>query len=339
MKLNSKELSQITYGALDVLEDEDYISFERFTKQQKEYYRETNEGFYKKSPHSASMLMDFKTDSESLSFSYKTAFRATRAWYYFDIYEDDMMILHHGEDLGDRLEGDGEIKIKLGHGMKRVRIYMPFSQRVYIKDFTLDDGAAVIPSIRSLNALVLGDSITQGYDARYPSLHYVNLMLERYSMSYVNQAIGGERFDDGALGKEKVMDADLITLAMGINDWASLGFDEIEKNADKYFSALTEIYKDVPIIYISPIWIDRDKNDTTLLPTIEMLESVASSYGAYIIHGLDLVPHDKGMFSDGVHPTDLGFSEYSKKLFPQIDKIIEYITKAKEEKETGISVL
>ena len=36
MKLNSKELSQITYGALDVLEDEDYISFERFTKQQKE---------------------------------------------------------------------------------------------------------------------------------------------------------------------------------------------------------------------------------------------------------------------------------------------------------------
>ena len=339
MKLNSKELSQITYGALDVLEDEDYISFERFTKQQKEYYRETNEGFYKKSHHSASMLIDFKTDSETLSFSYKTTFRATRAWYYFDIYENDMMILHHGEDLGESLEGSGEIKIKLSRGMKRVRIYLPFSQKTCLKDFTLDDGAAVISIPRVLNTLVLGDSITQGYDAKYPSLHYVNLMVERYSMSYANQAIGGERFDAGALGKEKVMDADMITLAMGINDWASLGFDEIEKNADKYFSALTEIYKDVPIIYISPIWIDRDKNDTTLLPTVEMLESLASSYGAYIVHGLDLVPHDKGMFSDGVHPTDLGFSEYSKKLFQNLDSIISVIKKAKEEKATGITVL
>ena len=107
----------------------------------------------------------------------------------------------------------------------------------------------------------------------------------------------------------------------------------------KNFSTLTNVYKNVPIIYISPLWLKHEGNDTTLLPAVEMLESVASSYGANIIRGLDLVPHDEGMFSDGVHPTDLGFSEYSKRLFPGIDKIIEIIAKAKEEKEIGLTVL
>ena len=339
MNFKYQDVEKFTFGTTRVTEENDYIIFERFTEDQINYYKETNEGFYKKSLHSASVLMDFTTDSESLSFVYKTSFRATRSYYYFDIYENDMMILHHGEDLGDKLEGDGNIEVKLGRGMKRVRIYFPFSQKTSIKDFTLDDGAAVIPSHKNLNALILGDSITQGYDAFYPSLHYANLMAEKYSFNYVNQAIGGEIFNPDALGKNKVIEADVITLAMGINDWASFPFDKVEENADKYFSTLTNLYKDVPIIYISPIWINREGNDTTLLPTVEMLESVASSYGAHVIHGLDLVPHDAGMFYDGVHPTDLGFSEYSKKLLPQIENIITIIKKAKEEKEIGLTVL
>ena len=266
-------------------------------------------------------------------------FRASRSWYRFDVYENDMMILHQGGELGERTEDEGKIDIKLSRGTKRVRIYLPFSQKTQIKNFTLDDGAAVIAPERTLKALILGDSITQGYDAQYPSLHYVSLMTERYSMSYVDQAIGGETFNAGILGNEKIFDPDVITIAMGINDWAGKQFDAIERDADKYFSTLTNIYEDVPIIYISPIWLKHEGNGTTLPTAIEMLESVASSYGAHVIHGLDLVPHDEGMFSDGVHPTDLGFSEYSKRLFQQTDRIIEIIKKAKEEKEIGLTVL
>ncbi len=337
MKLTAKDFSAITFGALKITENDGGISFDRFTEVQMNYYKETNESFYKKSLHSASMIIDFTTDSEALSFSYKVSDFATRTWYYFDVYENDMMILHQG---GDTVEtSDGEIKLKLCHGMKRIRIYLPFSQKTYIRDFTLDDGAAIIANERKLNALILGDSITQGYDARYPSLSYVNLMTERYSLNYVNQAIGGERFNSEILGNEKVFPADLITLAMGINDWAGCGFDEIEKNADKYFSTLTSLYTDTPIIYISPIWINREGNDTTLIATVEMLESVANSYGAHVIHGLDLVPHDAGMYSDGTHPTDLGFSEYAKRLFVQTDKLIEIIKRVKDEKETGLAVI
>ena len=337
MKLNLKDLSQITRGMLKIAEEDGYVIFERFTESQMNYYKENSEGFHKRALHSASVVIDFITDSEELSFDYKISDSASRLWYYFDIYENDTMILHKGSETVDI--SDGNIKIKLRHGMKRVRIYLPFSQKTHIKNFTLDDGAAIITNERVLNALILGDSITQGYDAIYPSLHYVNIMTERYSMNYVNQAIGGEKFNADILGKEKIFEPDVITLAMGINDWVSYQFDEIYKNADRYFETLTTLYEGVPVIYISPIWIDREGNDTTLLQTIEMLESVASSYGAHIVHGLDLVPHDAGMFSDGVHPTDLGFSEYAKKLFPQIDKIIEYIKKAKEEKATGLTVL
>jgi lysophospholipase L1-like esterase len=339
MKLNAKELSQITFGALRVTDEDSLITFDRFTELQKKFYQETKKGFYKRALHTAGIVIDFKTDSEKLSFSYKASFRVTRSWYYFDVYENDMMILHHGEDLGDRTEGEGKIDITLSRGMKRVRIYLPYSQRIQLTDFELDDGAAVISIQRPLKALILGDSVTQGFDAKYPSLHYVSLMTERYSMSYINQAIGSETFNAGILGSEKVTEPDVITLAMGSNDWATKAFDEIERDADKYFSTLTNIYEDVPIIYISPIWLKHEGNGTTLPTAIEMLESVASSYGAHVIHGLDLVPHDEGMFSDGVHPTDLGFSEYSKRLFQQTDRIIEIIKKAKEEKEIGLTVL
>ena len=337
MKLNVKDVAAITFGALKVTENGEDFSFERFTEAQMDYYKASSDSFYKKSLHSASMLIDFTTDSEVLSFHYTVTEHSTREFYYFDIYENDMMILHHGADTLDISEGD--ITVKLTKGMKRVRIYLPFSRKTSIRDFTLDDGAAIFATKKLLNALILGDSITQGYDSRYPSLSYVNLMTERYSLNYVNQAIGGERFNADILGNEKLFPADFITLAMGINDWAGCSFDVVEKNADKYFSTLTSIYKDTPIIYISPIWINREGNDTTLIATVEMLESLAASYGAHIIHGLDLVPHDAGMFSDGVHPTDLGFSEYAKRLFVHTDKLIELFKKAKEESEIGLSVL
>lgn len=330
MILTKKEISEITLGALHVTEEDGEMSFDRFTESQLNYYKTTNEGYYTRAHHSASILFDFLTDSEKMSFDYRVTRFAKVESHYFDVYENDMMILHKGHDTADVSEG--KVEVSLSKGMKRVRVYLPFSQKAHIKNFSLDDGAAVIKRDRPLKALILGDSITQGYHAKYPSLNYSNLMIERYSFDFVNQAIGGERFNADILGDTKVIEPDVITVAMGINDWVSYQFDEIEKNADKYFSTLRSIYKNVPIIYISPIWIDREGNDTTLLATVEMLESVASSYGAHIIHGLDLVPHDKGMFSDGVHPTDLGFSEYAKRLFPIMDRFIENIKKVKEER-------
>ena len=337
MILTLKDIKAITLGAINITERDGNIEFCRFTDAQLEYYAKTNESFYKKALHSASMLMDFTTDSEAVSFHYTVSDHSSRTLHYFDVYENDMMILHHGSDTLDVTEGD--ISVKLGKGMKRVRIYMPFSQKTRIRDFTLDDGAAVIVTEKPLNALILGDSITQGYDARYPSLSYVNLMTERYNLSYVNQAIGGEHFNAEILGKEKVFEPDFITVALGINDWASNPFDKVESDADSYFRTLTDIYKGTPIIYISPIWINRSGNDTTLIATVEMLESVASSYGAHIVHGLDLVPHDAGLYSDGTHPCDLGFNEYAKRLFKRTDGLIELFKKTKDEKANGLTVL
>ena len=327
----------MTLGALDIAECDGKISFCRFTKEQLDIYEKIGEASYKRALHSASVMMDFTTDSETLAFHYEVSDFATRTMHYFDIYENDMMILHTGSDSPDVSSGD--ITLKLSRGMKRIRIYFPYSQKTLISSFTLDDGAAIIIRERTLSALILGDSITQGYDARYPSLSYANLMAEKYKLNYVNQAIGGEGFVSGVIGKEKIFEPDFLTVAMGINDWASRPFDRVERDADNYFKELSEIYKNTPIIYISPIWINREGNDTTLIATVEMLESVASSYGAHIIRGLDLVPHDAGMLSDGTHPTDLGFNEYAKRLFTHMDGTIALINKIKEEKKNGITVL
>ena len=337
MKLTLKDIKAITLGAINITEKEDGFHFCRFTDAQLWFYKETAENSYKRALHSASVMMDFTTDSDALSFRYSVSEFLTKKFHYFDIYENDMMILHHGADSEEITEG--EVDLKLTKGMKRIRIYFPFSAKTVISELRLDDGAAVIASERQMKALILGDSITQGYDGRYTSLNYVNLMTERYKLDYVNQGIGGEHFNAGIVEAEKAFDPDFITVALGINDWASDSFDKIEENADKYFSAVSRMYPSVPVIYISPIWINREGNDTTLIATVEMLESVASSYGAHIVHGLDLVPHDKGMYSDGTHPTDLGFGEYAKRLFCKIDDLIVLFKKTLEEKADGLTVL
>lgn len=337
MKLSLNDIKSITLGTVKITENDGAFSFYRLTDAQLDYYERTTERYFIRGQQTASVLMDFTTDAENISFHYTVSGSAGKPFYFFDIYEDDMLIYHKGADVPD--EDEGDVSVSFRRGMKRVRIYLPFSRKTILSDVTITDGAAMIAAERKLNALILGDSITQGSDGRYTSLSYANRMIERYKLNYINQGVGGEKFHAESLGDTKIIDPDFITLAMGVNDWATNPFDEIERDADGYFAKLTALYPSVPIIYISPIWINREGNDTTFLATVEMLESIATSYGAHVIHGLDLVPHEAEMLSDGVHPNDFGFSQYSERLFKKIDGLIELFKKNKEEKENGLTVL
>ena len=49
--------------------------------------------------------------------------------------------------------------------------------------------------------LCYGDSISQGYDAVFPSLSYTNQLARHFDAYSVNQCIGGERFVPELLAK------------------------------------------------------------------------------------------------------------------------------------------
>ena len=321
MRLSANDIKKITFGALRYEERDGWLGFSRFTEEQAQIY--ASHDFSPREIASSSIMLDFSTDSEHLSFDYRVVPGSSRRMYFFDIYKDDVMICHKGEEVAELCSG--HVEVLLGGGTKRVRVCLPWSFGAEIKALTLDDGARFTRTEKKHRALVLGDSITQGYTATYPSLSYANLMIEALGLDAINQAVGGEIFRAENLGSTPVCDPDIITVAYGTNDWKATTTARVDREVPRYFARLYELYPNARIVYVSPLW--RGNHD---LPTrtgdffehCDKLERLAREAGLYVISGRALVPHMSDFFEDVVlHPNDLGFRLYAKALAKEIEKL------------------
>ena len=311
MILTKNDLEKITFGALRITESEGKFNFYRFTEEQNAVYDKLTNDFRKKADGTASVMLDFYTDSQTLSFSYTTESKAGPLinYAFIDIWVDGMIIAHVG-DYHNTVRS-GEACITLPEGEKRVTVYMPSMFATTLWDITLEDGASLRPAEKKYKVLVLGDSITHGYEGHFPSLNYANTIIREFGLDAVNQAIGGEVFRADILGTKALFSPDFITVALGTNDWGG------HPDADEYFKKLVELYPDTKIFYISPIW--RTSANDAFYASVEKYEAIAKSYGAEIIHGLDLLHHMPEMFTDGLHPNDLGYTQYAKNLIKKLN--------------------
>lgn len=327
MKLNLDQIKEITLGALniDVSEAGEY-NFYRFTEHQMEDVYIEIPDFYKKSKAAAGIRLDFLTDSETLSFRYTIKSGSSRKFYFFDICVDGVMVAHEGE--AEMTAKSGEIKVTLGAGKteRRVTVWLPGLSIVRLSDITLDDGATLRRAPASLKILVLGDSITQGYDAVYPSQCYANKLAAMLDAEIVNQAIGGEVFRPEILDENLPFTPDLITVAFGTNDWSKCTAETFEKNADAFYTKLATIYPDKPAFVILPIWRADWEKVTKAKPFHEsraILKALAEKHpNFHTIDGCKLTPHLPAFFSDlYLHPNDLGFEIYAQELVKRMNEI------------------
>ena len=322
MILNCDQLTAVTRGALRIEENNGSYTFHRFTVAQEEFYKRTRSEFYKKALSPASVRLDFTTDASEISFDYSVKVSASRTWFYFDVYKDGLLVCHEGYE-GETCK-EAKLNVALGKGTKRVEIYFPALFRVKISNVELKNCTLLTPTEHSDRvALIYGDSITQGYDAKYPALSYANIMASSLGFEPVNQAIGGEDFNAGLLDGAPNIFPELITVAYGTNDWVHRTKAKTEAEASEFFNKLKKRYPCAKIVYISPIWrADKDKSDApggAFDTFIAAIENLAAAHGAEVIHGSDLFPMDKGMFSDGfLHPNDLGFTQYASRLLAKM---------------------
>lgn len=318
MHLTFENIKSITHGAVKITECDGKINFSRFSDEQYEFYNATNKSFAGKTLCTASVILDFYTNSRTLLINWGARKTGTRNYCTMDIYEDGVMVGHFGDDVAED-EVEYSSSVSLSDGKKRITIYMPALYATHITSIEIDDGASLEPVKRGTKALIVGDSITQGYDALYPSLSYANLTISEFNFDAVNQAIGGERFNPGMLGSEPVIDAEIITVAYGTNDWSkTMTVGEIRESAEKFFAKLKVLYPKARIFYISPIWrgdINATKPCGKFYDAVEPLKAIAKDAGATVIDGVNLIPHDTGVFSDKrLHPNDLGFTQYARAL-------------------------
>lgn len=315
MKLTLENIKSITRGALSVIESDGFYRFERFSEEQKKVYERVLERSFLRTGATTSVVLDFYTDSENLSFDYEIGRLNLIApdYLFFDIWEDELMTHHIGAYSKDGIYSS--LNIKLSAGEKRVRIFLPNLFKMNITAPILDNGASFRPTERKRSALIIGDSITQGFEAHFPSLTYANIIIRDFELDAVNQAIGGEVFRTETLGKEPLFDADIIIVAYGTNDWTSGGLTF--GGAAEYFSKLDELYPRAKKIYISPIWrsaAEETRDGISFFDAISGFEKCARESGFTVISGPKIMHNVAEMYTDGVHPTDLGFTQYAKSL-------------------------
>ena len=322
MDLNLRQLQAITLGALNIRQEADGFHFDRMTPTQVINFTQAEEEFGLKCAVTSGVRLDFYTDSPVLALRWhKAEVVCGRTFCYFDVLVDGQLLLHHG--VADcRAEAEGSFCVALPEGMHRVQVFFPVLSKVVIASVTLADGATVMPHRCAKRILFHGDSITQGYDAVFPSGSYANLLAQHYDAEILNQAIGGACFDPAVV--QPVGAFDFVVVAYGTNDWSKKNLADFTADAAAFMARMNLTYGKLPVFVILPIWrADTDRTDTAgdFMACRALIGRLAASQGFTVLDDYDLVPHDPRLFSDGyLHPNNAGFQLYAQRLCQMIDE-------------------
>ena len=311
--------AEFVRGAVETAEEGGEWAFRRFTAGQAAAYREAgNDDFFQKTFASAGVRLALRTDAEALSFDYRFERGSSRAFGFFDVHVDGALAAHGGleEDDGERHSFAAE----LGPGEKRVEVYFPWSRQTFVSNFALRRVSFAEPLRRSRTMLCFGDSITQGYDARYPSLSYVEAVARFLDADSVNKAVGGDVFFPALLRERDGLDPDYVTVAYGTNDWRHKEPADVRDRAAAFFRRLAELYPAARILALTPLWRGEPASVSAFGEDVRAVDRLirdacAGLPNVAVVSGYNLVPHLPGFFSDGrLHPNDLGFGVFAQNL-------------------------
>lgn len=341
MNLTIENIRAATLGVSSVTEENGKPLFHRFSEAERAMYYDLIPGgkhpFYLRALCSAGVKLCFRTDSPILVLSVEVEKYSSRSYFSFDVTANGALagnLCNFAEETlaKDYTQmvfslGKFEKTFLLGEGEKTVSIYFPFGAKVEDLKIGLADGASFAPVKPKKRLLVYGDSITQGYDARYPSRRYGARLADALDAEEINKGIGGEIFrpELAALSDEK--DIDIITVAYGTNDWSTTCKETFEPKMRAFYQTLSARYPDAKIFAITPIWrkdLNAEKPMGAFSGVGEMIaEAVKDLKNVTVIEGIDLVPHDENFFADlRLHPRDEGFDHYAENLIRAIKEKI-----------------
>ena len=337
MNLNLSQIRCITTGAVRIEEIDGNIHFYRFTKQQEELYKNRNDDFYKKTLATSGIQMRFRTNSQTIFLSVDITGGSSRSYFSFEVFVNgeriDTLNNFSKEDMQRDYTksvfplGNFSKKFCLGMGEKEVCIYFPFSVKATLKEFIIDDDSFIKPIKPSKKMLCFGDSITQGYDALYPSNKYITKLANMLRAIEYNKAIGGEIFFPELAAAKEDFEPDYITVAYGTNDWNRCTKEEFTYNCREFFYNLNNNYPNTNIIAITPIW-RKEMNESRPFGDFknvgEIIQKQAAEFrNIFVIQGFEFVPPNENLFADlRLHPNDNGFEYYFENLLKHIKDVL-----------------
>lgn len=325
MKLSFEQIESLTHGALcfDRTEKGGLIP-RRFTRSQLETYRAYEPDAFR--PRASSgICIECVTDASALHLSVCCYPGSSRDVYGFDLMVDGQLYAHlenspknHPEDVWN---------VDLPEGKKRLRLMLPCLAEAEIHSLELKNATILEPVHYEKSILFMGDSITQGYTTHYPSLAYPAQIALAEDAELYNQAIGGEVFRPVILDEAIDYTPSLIVLAYGTNDWSTKERSVYLKDSADFIRKIRSIWPEVPMALLSPIWrgdyLTRRGEDFPFFDVHEALKALAAQdANTYLIDGFNLIPHAPELMEDErLHPNELGFIYYAKRLTENMKKL------------------
>lgn len=337
------ELLQLVHNALHTeIDEKGTLHFSRFTDRQLTGYAEASRrleyDFMPKTRPASGVTLDFVTDADTLALTFRWEPVMT-PYLRLDLLVDGVLWDSYDTDVLNR----SAMGFRLPEGRHRVSICLPWSAEFCLKSLVLGDGASLetvgdglrpaglneAPEYgKSLRILTLGDSITQGYYAKHPSMSYASVMAREMNAEALNQAIGGFVFDRTVLDPAlKDWKPDVITVAYGTNDYGFRSTPErFRAETEGFMAELTTIFPDTRILGILPIY-RNDANltarrfirDYSLEDAHEIIREVYAKYPNVTVLEDLYYPHTADCFApDWLHPNDLGFQFMARAV---VDKL------------------
>lgn len=317
-------LKKITHGAIKIEETADGFCFYRMTEHQGRTCLNTSENYYCKPFATAGVRFDFITDAKSFDITGRFEKGGSRIFAYLDVKVNGVIVKHEGTANYPE-NPDFAMSVELDGKMNTVSVYLPEMAKFVLKTLEFKEVTAVNPVKKDLTLVCWGDSITQGYEAQYPSLTYTNLLADALNAEMYNKAIAGEIFNPVYFDEVEPLQADVVLIAYGTNDWNKRSEDDLKRNCRAFLEKITAAYPNSVMYLIVPIW-RADTNRVTAAGTFEnarnIIFDICKDFSSInVIDGIDLVQHEAGFFSDKcLHPNDLGFVFMANKLLGYIKK-------------------
>lgn len=317
MKLTNEQLWNLSEGAVRCEENEaGELHLCRYGKEGEAHYAAIG------MPHPRAMSgvrLLMRTDADTLRIAYRAKTATSRFYCFFDATIDGQLLFHWGHE--DLSEVAAEKTLSLPEGTHDLVLYFPALFEVWLREVSVNDGAAVEPIRKKLNYLAYGDSITQGYDARYPSQSYSYLLADKLGASLRNLGVGGAWFDPAIVEENPPFHPDVITVAYGTNDWshAAKSRAEMETAANAFYDRLLAAYPTAKIFAVTPLFrmdYDRVTAVGSFADGVAVAREAAAAHGVTVISGENMIPHISEAFSDGyLHPNEFGFKCYAAALY------------------------
>lgn len=306
VKLANQELQSIYFGAYRFSETADgYLMAHQYTEAQEEYFKHALDFWYERCNASTAKTLEFVTEATRISFDYQLLWVGS---------EDSFELCVDGLITDIRyiknMDRKGTLSFDMPEGEKSVILYLPADALAVIRNFEIN--AAFRPAVKGEKVLWLGDSITQGYGPLRSAQTYVSVANRLLNYDIINQGIGGYIYDPKVLVEMPGYRPDKIIVALGTNQYGTESMADIEE----YYRVITELYKGVPILAITPLWRgDNPEGVPTLMRFCERLKEIIRQYEIVtMVDGWRMVPHLPEYFIDNLHPNPLGTEVYAGNL-------------------------